>query len=57
MPFARGTAASAVPNPPTAGLPTGLGTPMGVPAQNFQDRLARTGDFAQLPAQTTRQRG
>jgi hypothetical protein len=30
---------------------------MGVPAQNFQDRLARAGDFARLPAQTTRQRG
>jgi hypothetical protein len=25
--------------------------------QNFQNCLARTGDFARLPAQTTRQRG
>jgi hypothetical protein len=30
---------------------------MGVSAQNFQDRLARTGNFVRLPAQTTRQCG
>jgi hypothetical protein len=30
---------------------------MGVSAQNFQDRLTWAGDFAQFPAQTTRQRG
>jgi hypothetical protein len=30
---------------------------MGVSAQNFQDRLARTRDFTRLPAQTTRQCG